>query len=152
MNLRANEILIDKVITYFDFQLLEKGVTLIRIIRFSLSGQPLTILGSTGPILVFETIMFDFCKTLGWEYLPFRLWTGVWAALILIVLVATDASAFVCYITRFTEENFACLIAFIFIKKAFQKVIHIKDEFPIEPSPCLCIPANDTLRSNKNYR
>lgn len=27
-----------------------------------LSGQPLTILGSTGPILVFETILFDFCK------------------------------------------------------------------------------------------
>ena len=26
------------------------------------SGQPLTILGSTGPILVFESIVFDFCK------------------------------------------------------------------------------------------
>ena len=26
------------------------------------SGQPLTILGSTGPILVFETIVYDFCE------------------------------------------------------------------------------------------
>lgn len=26
------------------------------------SGQPLTILGSTGPVLVFETILFDFCS------------------------------------------------------------------------------------------
>lgn len=26
------------------------------------SGQPLTVLGSTGPVLVFETIMVDFCK------------------------------------------------------------------------------------------
>lgn len=26
------------------------------------SGQPLTILGSTGPVLVFETIMYDFCQ------------------------------------------------------------------------------------------
>ena len=26
------------------------------------SGQPLTILGSTGPILVFETILYDVCK------------------------------------------------------------------------------------------
>jgi sodium bicarbonate transporter 10 len=26
------------------------------------SGQPLTILGSTGPVLVFETIVFEFCK------------------------------------------------------------------------------------------
>jgi len=108
------------------------------------SGQPLTILGSTGPILVFETIMYDFCKTLGWEYLPFRLWTGVWCGLILIILVATDASAFVCYITRFTEENFACLIAFIFIKKALQKVWHIGDYSPVHESPCFCAPSNST--------
>lgn len=33
------------------------------------------------------------------------------------ILVAIDASALVCYITRFTEENFATLIAFIFIIK-----------------------------------
>lgn len=26
------------------------------------SGQPLTILGSTGPVLVFEKILFKFCK------------------------------------------------------------------------------------------
>lgn len=26
------------------------------------SGQPLTILGSTGPVLVFETILYNFCK------------------------------------------------------------------------------------------
>jgi hypothetical protein len=33
------------------------------------------------------------------------------------ILVALDLSYTVCYITRFTEENFACLIAFIFIYK-----------------------------------
>jgi len=26
------------------------------------SGQPLTILGSTGPVLIFETILFAFCQ------------------------------------------------------------------------------------------
>ena len=41
----------------------------------------------------------------------------MWIALILLVLVAIDASAIVCYITRFTEENFALLIATIFIYK-----------------------------------
>ena len=48
----------------------------------------------------------------------FRLCIGAWIGLILIILVATDASAMVCYITRFTEENFATLIAVIFIIKA----------------------------------
>ncbi|XP_071744270.1 electroneutral sodium bicarbonate exchanger 1 isoform X24 [Lepeophtheirus salmonis] len=108
------------------------------------SGQPLTILGSTGPILVFETILYDFCKGVGWEYLSFRLCIGCWIGAILLILVATDASAFVCYITRFTEENFACLIAFIFIKKALDKVFHIGDHYPIHESPCECIPGNKT--------
>lgn len=82
------------------------------------SGQPLTILGSTGPVLVFESIVFDFCNDImHWEYISFRFWIGTWMSLILLILVAFDASAAVCYITRFTEENFATLIAFIFIYK-----------------------------------
>merc|ERR1719367_944305 len=110
------------------------------------SGQPLTILGSTGPILVFETIMFDFCKSVEWDYIGFRFCTGIWIGIILLILVATDASAFVCFITRFTEENFATLIAFIFIKKSFDKVAHIGDYYPIDPSPCFCF--NDTYKEN----
>lgn len=89
------------------------------------SGQPLTILGSTGPVLVFETIVYDGCHEFGWDYMTFRFWIGTWIAIICLILVAIDASAAVCYITRFTEENFACLIAFIFIYKvsaALQKV------------------------------
>ncbi len=39
-------------------------------------------------------------RSLGWEYLAFRFCIGVWIGVILLILVATDASAFVCYITR----------------------------------------------------
>jgi sodium bicarbonate transporter 10 len=104
------------------------------------SGQPLTILGSTGPVLVFETIVFDFCASNDLAYLPFRLCIGLWIGVILLILVATDASAFVCYITRFTEENFATLIAVIFIIKAIEKLFSIEKSFPISPSPCFCQP------------
>lgn len=48
------------------------------------------------------------------------------------------------YFLRFTEENFATLIALIFIKKAFEKVLHISDTYPIHESECLCIPKNVT--------
>jgi len=104
------------------------------------SGQPLTILGSTGPVLVFETIVYDFCFSQGWSYLSFRLWIGIWIGVILLLLVAFDASAFVCYITRFTEENFATLIAVIFIIKAFEKTLSIGTKMPLFPSPCFCEP------------
>jgi sodium bicarbonate transporter 10 len=110
-----------------------------------LSGQPLTIMGSTGPILVFETILYEFCTTYGFVYLSLRLWIGIWVGVFLFLLVAFDASAFVCFITRFTEENFACLIAFIFIKKAIEKLIHIQDYYPVHTSACFCLPKNDTM-------
>ena len=42
-------------------------------------------------------------------------------------MVFTDASSLVKYITRFTEECFAALIATIFIFKAFEKILHIND-------------------------
>lgn len=59
-----------------------------------------------------------------WNYMSFRFWIGSWITLILVILVAIDASAFVCYITRFTEENFATLIAFIFIYKVRDRYSH----------------------------
>ncbi|XP_045469812.1 sodium-driven chloride bicarbonate exchanger isoform X4 [Harmonia axyridis] len=115
------------------------------------SGQPLTILGSTGPVLVFETIVYDFCNTIGWDYMSFRFWIGTWIAIILLVLVAIDASAFVCYITRFTEESFATLIAVIFIFKAVENVLMIGKQFPINTTgntnlshECACF-FNDTI-------
>ncbi|XP_062705770.1 sodium-driven chloride bicarbonate exchanger isoform X16 [Aedes albopictus] len=111
------------------------------------SGQPLTILGSTGPVLVFETIVYDFCMRVGWDYLTFRFWIGTWVTVILVILVAIDASALVCYITRFTEENFACLIAFIFIYKAVENVLHIGTDFPLNTAgskyDCSCLPPGD---------
>lgn len=122
------------------------------------SGQPLTILGSTGPVLVFETILYDFCKDHDLDYLSLRLWIGLWTALILLILVAFDASALVCYITRFTEENFATLISLIFIYKAVENVLKIGHKYPMNLDldfrvDCYCDPPNgtDLLNSTVNW-
>lgn len=122
------------------------------------SGQPLTILGSTGPVLVFETILYDFCKDHDLDYLSLRLWIGLWTAAILVVLVAFDASALVCYITRFTEENFATLISLIFIYKAIENVLKIGHKYPMNLDidvrvDCYCEPPNgtDLLNSTTNW-
>ncbi|XP_013100617.1 electroneutral sodium bicarbonate exchanger 1 isoform X5 [Stomoxys calcitrans] len=120
------------------------------------SGQPLTILGSTGPVLVFETIVYDFCLKQGWDYMTFRFWIGTWIAVILLILTAIDASALVCYITRFTEENFATLIAFIFIIKAVENVLKIGKTFPVNQTmyDCVCTPplgSNATILDYAKY-
>lgn len=94
------------------------------------AGQPLTILGSTGPVLVFEKILFKFCSDYGLSYLPLRTSIGLWTAFLCILLVATDASSLVCYITRFTEEAFAALICIIFIYEALEKLFQLGEMFP----------------------
>lgn len=64
------------------------------------------------------------------SYLSLRTCIGLWTAFLCILLVATDASALVCYITRFTEEAFASLICIIFIYEALEKLIHLEKYYP----------------------
>ncbi|XP_074474548.1 electrogenic sodium bicarbonate cotransporter 1-like isoform X1 [Sebastes fasciatus] len=118
-----------------------------------LAGQPLTILSSTGPVLVFERLLFTFSKDNGLDYLEFRLWIGLWSAIFCLVLVATDASFLVQYFTRFTEEGFSALISFIFIYDAFKKMIKLAHHNPINSDydpefityyDCRCMPGNNS--------
>ncbi|XP_072304151.1 sodium bicarbonate cotransporter 3-like isoform X3 [Eucyclogobius newberryi] len=126
------------------------------------AGQPLTILGSTGPVLVFEKILFKFCTDYGLSYLSLRTSIGLWTAFLCLVLVATDASSLVCYITRFTEEAFAALICIIFIYEALEKLFHLGEHFPVNMHndldnlttyTCQCAPptnASDAVKQTWN--
>uniref|UniRef100_A0A671PAK1 Anion exchange protein n=1 Tax=Sinocyclocheilus anshuiensis TaxID=1608454 RepID=A0A671PAK1_9TELE len=116
------------------------------------AGQPLTILSSTGPVLVFERLLFNFSKDNDFDYLEFRLWIGLWSAFLCLVLVATDASFLVQYFTRFTEEGFSALISFIFIYDSFKKMLKLAHHHPINSDfnmdlvtqyGCHCSPPDD---------
>ena len=116
-------------------------------------GQPLIILGATGPILVFEEILFSFCKDVDLDYLPFRFWIGMWTMVFCLVLVVTDASSLVRYFTRFTEESFATLIALIFIYEGFKRMFQVLDTNPvpqgyIDGHSCQCCAPPPTAPPN----
>ncbi|XP_059688622.1 electroneutral sodium bicarbonate exchanger 1-like [Gavia stellata] len=141
------------------------GASMTGVVFSLFAGQPLTILGSTGPVLVFEKILYKFCKEYTLSYLSLRACIGLWTAFFCIVLVATDASSLVCYITHFTEEAFASLICLIFIYEALEKLSHLRETYPVHMHSqldfltidyCKCEapthPSNETLRfweSNK---
>ncbi|XP_053276677.1 electrogenic sodium bicarbonate cotransporter 4 [Pleuronectes platessa] len=95
------------------------------------SGQPLIILSSTGPILIFEKLLFEFSKNNGIDYMELRLWIGMHSCLQCFILVATDASYIIKYMTRFTEEGFSSLISFIFISDAIKKMVGSFKYYPI---------------------
>ncbi|XP_035886473.1 sodium bicarbonate cotransporter 3 isoform X9 [Phyllostomus discolor] len=135
------------------------GASLTGIAYSLFAGQPLTILGSTGPVLVFEKILFKFCRDYQLSYLSLRTSIGLWTSFLCIVLVATDASSLVCYITRFTEEAFAALICIIFIYEALEKLFHLGEIYAfnmhnnlneLTSYSCVCVeppnPSNETLK------
>ncbi|XP_077479201.1 electrogenic sodium bicarbonate cotransporter 1-like isoform X2 [Stigmatopora argus] len=124
-----------------------------------LAGQPLTILSSTGPVLVFERLLFNFSKDNSLDYLEFRLWIGLWSGVFCLMLVATDASFLVQYFTRFTEEGFSALISFIFIYDAFKKMSKLAHHNPINADynydlatqyDCSCEPVSSLQGNNSD--
>ncbi|XP_054255015.1 electroneutral sodium bicarbonate exchanger 1-like [Indicator indicator] len=135
------------------------GACLSGVVYCLFAGQPLTILGSTGPVLVFEKIIYQFCKDQALSYLSLRACIGLWTTFLSLVLVVTDASSLVRYITRFTEETYASLICLIFIYEALEKLSALRLTYPVHtPSAldslttysCKCVapaqPSNQTLR------
>lgn len=116
------------------------------------SGQPLVILGATGPTIIFEQIVFNFCSTYNVPFLNFRFWIGLWSALMIIGLVAFNTSAVMKLFTRFTEEIFTAVVGFIFIYEAFARlwVIHMDHPYnqwiiyPTRKRVCDCFEFSDS--------
>ncbi|MCJ8732754.1 hypothetical protein PDJAM_G00215210 [Pangasius djambal] len=96
-----------------------------------LAGQPLLIIGFSGPLLVFEEAFYKFCQAQGFEYLTGRVWIGFWLIFIVLVIVAAEGSFLVRYISPFTQEIFAFLISLIFICETFSKLFKVFQEHPL---------------------
>lgn len=101
------------------------------------SGQPLTILGGTGPIVIFTGLLYTACESLGINFLATYAWVGLWSGLFLILQAIFNVSVLMRYFTKFTDEIFAALIAVIFIVEALKNMFSpmLADEF--DPSVAL---------------
>lgn len=95
------------------------------------AGQPLVILGGTGPLLVFTAILYRLCADMGLPFLPSYGWVGLWSAGFLLLLAVTDASCLMRYFTRFTDETFAALISIIFIYEAIKSLVQIFEDLDV---------------------
>lgn len=86
------------------------------------SGQPLTIIGSTGPVLAFIAVLFKTATRLNLPFLPLYTWVGLWTAGLLGICSVFSLSNMVLFFTRFTDEIFSLLISVIFIMEAFKDI------------------------------
>ena len=90
---------------------------------FSLfSAQPMLVIATTGPLVLYDESLFQFCEANELDFLATRAWIGYWLAVIGLVFVAFEASVFVRFCTRFTQEVFASLVSLMFIMESLQNL------------------------------
>ncbi|XP_065886531.1 anion exchange protein 2-like isoform X2 [Dysidea avara] len=98
------------------------------------SVQPIVILALTGPVLVFEEVVFETSEYIGIEYISWRTCIGLWVMVILILLAATEATCLVTTFTRFSEEVFTAVVAIFFIAEAIYYLVQLYKRNPLRLS------------------
>mmetsp|Transcript_12119 Transcript_12119/g.16919 ORF Transcript_12119/g.16919 Transcript_12119/m.16919 type:complete len:660 (+) Transcript_12119:311-2290(+) len=78
-------------------------------------GQPLCILGVTGPVSIFTVAVFNISKAIGINFLPFYAWTQIWAAIMHVLLASFNMCQLIAWVTRYSCETFGVLIALIYL-------------------------------------
>ncbi len=110
------------------------------------SGQPLLVLGPTGPFLVFEEMVYDvkyffifeknysidrfffqLCQSLNADFWTVRCCVSLWTTFFIIILVAFEGSFMIRHVTRFTEEIFALIIALVYLYEPFKKLYKVNE-------------------------
>ncbi|KAI5067139.1 hypothetical protein GOP47_0017667 [Adiantum capillus-veneris] len=89
------------------------------------AGQPLTLLGPTGLMVVFCGLLYKVTFRLGLPFLPIYGWVGIWSCLFLLILAAIEASDLIRHFTRFTDETFSALISLGYISEASKSIGNI---------------------------
>uniref|UniRef100_A0A2M4CSP5 Anion exchange protein n=1 Tax=Anopheles darlingi TaxID=43151 RepID=A0A2M4CSP5_ANODA len=101
------------------------------IVFHALAGQPLVIVGTTGPLLLFDEALNQFCRSNNFSFLTVRVYVGCWLAIIALIVSAFEGSVYVRLFTRFTQEIFSALISLIFIVETIMKLIYVYGRHPL---------------------
>ncbi|XP_075163574.1 anion exchange protein Ae2 isoform X2 [Haematobia irritans] len=107
------------------------SASVVGVIFHSLAGQPLVIIGTTGPLLLFDEALNNFCKENNISFLTIRAYIGIWLAVISILVSAFEGSVYVRLLTRFTQEIFSALITLIYIVETIMKLVSVYKKHPL---------------------
>ncbi|CAK9798177.1 Anion exchange protein 2 [Anthophora quadrimaculata] len=95
------------------------------------STQPLVIIGTTGPLLLFDESLYNFCLANELEFLTVRVYVGAWMGIIALAIACVEGSVLVRLFTRFTEEIFTGLISILYIVETFIKLYNYFAKNPL---------------------
>jgi len=109
------------------------------------STQPLVIIGTTGPLLLFDESLYNFCLANELEFLTVRVYVGAWMGIIALAIASVEGSVLVRLFTRFTEEIFTGLISILYIVETFIKLYNYFVRNPLYHEYSFGPNTNDTL-------
>ncbi|XP_052892454.1 anion exchange protein 3 isoform X3 [Anopheles moucheti] len=107
------------------------SASMVGLVFHLLAGQPLVIIGTTGPLLLFDEALNQFCHSNNFSFLTVRVYVGCWLAVIALVVSAFEGSVYVRLFTRFTQEIFSALITLIYIVETVMKLISVYARHPL---------------------
>jgi boron transporter len=80
-----------------------------------LAGQPLIILGVTGPVAILTASIYTLSVAWGVKFIPLYAWSQIWAGLFEILLAVSNSCSLLKFVTQFSCEIFGILIALIYL-------------------------------------
>ncbi|CAG9801018.1 unnamed protein product [Chironomus riparius] len=95
------------------------------------SSQPLVFVGTTGPLILFDDALMQFCTQMGYNFLMIRVYIGFWLSAIALTMAAFEGSAYVRLFTRFTQEIFSALITLIYLVETALKLVSTYKRHPL---------------------
>lgn len=101
------------------------------LIFHAFSSQPLVFVGTTGPLILFDEALIQFCGQMGFSFLTVRLYVGFWLTIIALTVSAFEGSVYVRLFTRFTQEIFSALITLIYIVETALKLVVTYQRHPL---------------------
>ncbi|KAK3179813.1 hypothetical protein K4F52_008809 [Lecanicillium sp. MT-2017a] len=95
-------------------------------IVFSVLGaQPLTIVGVTGLISLFNFTIYDIVQIYdGSIYPEFMAWTGIWAAIFHWLVAIFNVCDYMRYVTDFSSESFGLYVGIIYLIKGVEELVN----------------------------
>ena len=87
------------------------------------AGQPLVIMGITGPVAVLLGTSYSLTEKFNAEYFPFFFWICIWAGLMHIFSAMIGLVSLVWNVTPFTSQIFELFIAVIFIYQSIRSLL-----------------------------
>ncbi|KAH3680243.1 hypothetical protein WICMUC_000424 [Wickerhamomyces mucosus] len=84
------------------------------------AGQPLTIVGVTGPITIFNYTVYNIIKPLNIEFFPFMFWIAIWGMIFHFIIAIGNLVGALKYVTNFPCDIFGLFINVIYLEKGVQ--------------------------------